>query len=117
MTEYTLFVEGQPIPKARPRVSKGRAFTPKKSRHYATHVGWRARIAGVVCLLDGDVRLTLTFLRKGKRRADLDNLVKNVMDGLNGIAYDDDKQVTDLHASVVYGVDSPGVHIAIGAID
>lgn len=113
MVEYTLFVEGQPIPKARPRVGKGHTHTPEKTRDYEARVGWAARAAGVLPFT-GDVRITLTFLRKGKRRADLDNMVKSCVDGMNGIAYEDDKQVVELHASVVYGIDKPGVHISIG---
>lgn len=115
MQSWTMFVEGQPIPKARPRVWQGQAFTPEKTRTYETRVGWAARATGVLPAA-GDVRITLAFLRTGARRADLDNLCKAVIDGLNGIAYDDDKQVTELHASVVYGSDKPGVHIAIGEI-
>jgi len=32
-----------------------------------------------------------------KGRADVDNLSKSILDGLNGIAFEDDSQVVDLH--------------------
>lgn len=37
-----------------------------------------------------------------KRSGDLDNFEKTVLDALNGIAYDDDSQVTDLHCYKAY---------------
>ena len=44
------------------------------------------------------VRLTLTFHLNGKptSRPDLDKLAGAVLDALNGIAYHDDSQVTEL---------------------
>ena len=44
------------------------------------------------------VWLRATFYFKGKRRADLSNLIKAIEDGLNGIAYEDDKQIVRLEA-------------------
>ena len=113
-------VEGQPIPKARPRVVVGRggrsrAFTPKATRDWEQQVGWAALAAGVR-QAEGDVALDLTFRRKGRRRADLDNMIKACLDGLNGIAYSDDYQVVALSASVQYNCKRPGVTIKIRRI-
>ena len=36
------------------------------------------------------------------KHKDLDNIAKNILDGLNGIAYDDDKQIVDLHITKSY---------------
>jgi len=113
-------VEGQPIPKARPRVVVGRggrsrAFTPKPTRDWEQQIGWAALEAGIratVC----NVALTLSFRRKGKRLADLDNLCKAVCDGLNGVAYEDDYQERSLSASVQYNSKQPGVTIEIRRI-
>lgn len=40
-----------------------------------------------------------------KQVGDIDNLAKIVMDGANGIVYDDDAQVAALFAKKVYGED------------
>ena len=37
------------------------------------------------------------------KRPDLDNIVKAITDGCNGIVYRDDSQITSLHATKVYG--------------
>lgn len=109
-------VEGQPIPKARPRVWKGHAHTPQRTKAWADVVGWAARAARVP-LHEGDIYVSLMFQRKGKQRADVDNLAKNCMDALNGIAWDDDKQIVALRATVTYGSDNPGVDVIIRRIE
>jgi Holliday junction resolvase RusA-like endonuclease len=47
-------------------------------------------------------------------RPDLDNLIKTVLDALNGIAYTDDKQIVRLGATKAYGTD-PKILISIRA--
>jgi len=108
-------VEGQPIPKARPRVVNGHAYTPDRTRNWETAVAWCARVAmGTQKPLTGDLSVTLEFRRKGKLRADLDNMCK-AMDGMNGIVWHDDKQVVELHAKVCYGSEQPGVTVEVRA--
>jgi len=109
------FISGQPIPKGRPRVINGVAHTPERTKTWETRIGWEARIAGVMPL-EGDLAVTLHFQRQGTGRADLDNLVKSVADGLNGIAYADDTQIVRLTASVEYGSKAPGVNVKIERI-
>ena len=41
-------------------------------------------------------------IRPGKK-PDVDNIIKIVLDGLNGIAYDDDKQVVYASCKKMYG--------------
>lgn len=111
-----LFIPGQPIPKARPRVINGYAHTPIRTARWEDTIGWSARAAGVEPLA-GDVSVMVAFRRKGKQRADVDNLLKSVLDGLNGIAFADDKQVVELHATVQYGCASPGVMVTVKEVE
>lgn len=46
---------------------------------------------------------------------DIDNCVKAILDALNGIAYDDDRQVVELHAYKLYS-DTPRAEIEIEEI-
>lgn len=97
-------VQGNPIPKARPRVvlrqgKKVHAFTPARSAAWEEAVAWEARRAmGGREPWQGPVRLRVRFWRKDRRRVDLDNLCKSVKDPLNGIVWEDDSQVTELGA-------------------
>lgn len=97
MRGYQFTVPGQPIPKARPRVvrlknGRSHSFTPESTEDYAKKVGLVARAAGVQ-QLRGRVGIRCLFFRADKRRADLENLTKNIWDALIGIAYADDSQI------------------------
>lgn len=51
-----------------------------------------------VVLIEGNFSIDVTFYIKGKRDPDLDNLLKALIDGLEGILYTNDKLVTSLKA-------------------
>jgi Holliday junction resolvase RusA-like endonuclease len=99
-------VLGQPIPKARPRVARGHAFTPKTTLQAEARIAATARQQGARPL-SCPVRLDLRFYREDLRRVDIDNLVKLVQDALNGIAYVDDAQVVSLSAVKLLDRDAP----------
>lgn len=46
------------------------------------------------------------------KKPDIDNIVKAVLDALNGVAYRDDTQVTELHVRKQYG-EKPRVEVCI----
>lgn len=47
---------------------------------------------------------------------DLDKLLRALLDGLTGVAFTDDDQVTECHVSKRYGAlgEQPGVHVIVG---
>ena len=45
---------------------------------------------------EGGVKMRLSFFMPDKRRRDPNNLLKLIADALEGVAYADDKQITDL---------------------
>jgi len=116
-------IPGDPVPKARPRVDRRRAHTPMRTRVFETHV--RAAYCEQVGMrsLEGPLSADIRFYfgipkswKKDKRFkakaglikptgqniGDIDNLVKSVLDGLNGYAYEDDSQVVELVARKLY---------------
>lgn len=115
---YKIIIPGRPVPKARPRLGyRGRTayvYTPPETREYEKIVAF---VASAVCRqpLTGDVQADIVlyfnpdakvYTKKGKRRRallpDVDNCVKALLDGLNKIAYLDDKQVAELHVKRRY---------------
>jgi len=99
----------RPQTKQRPRLGKRRkAYTPKATHEYEVAVkqGWLDQEGptqytgpvGMSLIIRGDhIEVEVWELEEGHRpkgiRGDLDNYVKVVCDGLNGVAYLDDRQV------------------------
>ena len=54
-------------------------------------------------------------MERPTKKPDIDNIVKAVLDGMNGIVYLDDKQVVDLHLTKVYS-SKEGIDIMVKEI-
>ena len=64
-------------------------------------------------LLPEPVRLNLTLYFKDKRRRDVDNYNKLVLDCLEGVVYEDDKQVQQLFITKAYDKENPRIEVEI----
>ena len=73
----------------------GRTVLSEESRNYRANVRLLANIARLRPF-DGDVAVYVHVYR-ARQRGDLDNFAKVLCDSLNGIAYADDDQITELH--------------------
>ena len=127
-------IPAAPRGKERPRFAKGHTYTPKKTRDYEELVR-REYIANGGKKLRGPLKVTMfaifpinasdsKAIRKRKmegeikptKKPDCDNIAKVILDALNGVAYDDDKQIVDLYLQKKYGV-AGRVEVMIGEID
>jgi len=118
-----LVIHGKPIGKARPRFSrrgnKVVTFTPKETQIYEQNVKSLAQVAMLgKAMLEGPVKVTITayFAHKKKTgwhisRPDIDNVVKAILDGLNGVVFADDAVVAQLVASKHYGEERVEVQV------
>jgi Holliday junction resolvase RusA-like endonuclease len=130
------FVPGEPVGKGRPRVGKvgqhARLFTPAKTVNYEgliAHAGSQAMQARA--LIDGPVLvemhmgLSIPQSMSKKRKAlavagrvfptkkpDMDNVIKAIFDGLNGVVWVDDVQVVDTMVRKRYA-ETPGVRVRV----
>lgn len=112
-------VPGNPVGKARPRFVRGRTYTPQKTVEYEQIVAASAHDA-MPEPFTGPIRIevyawfeippSLSAKKRSERLAtrhmqkpDLDNIVKTIKDGLNGIAYADDAQVSEIAAVKFWG--------------
>ena len=96
-----LVIEGEPVPKARPRVFKGHAVTPERTAAAEARVAWAMRQAYRGEPFTGPLVVELRFFRAARRRADLDNFCKLVLDAGNGVLWVDDSQIQELRLSQV----------------
>lgn len=104
--QHTQKYGARPQVKQRPRMTRrGKAYTPIRT-HLAENVigeGWtgpkyEGPIFMKVIFDKTSTEVTVGFLSetdypKSALRGDIDNYLKLVMDGLNGIAYEDDSQI------------------------
>ena len=118
-------VNGKPIGKGRPRfTNRGgfvRAYTPRETTNYEKKIADTYKEKYGDRITDKPVRLVVTavfpipkaFRKQEKedalngriaptKKPDIDNILKTVMDGLNGVAYNDDAQVVLLHGRKKY---------------
>lgn len=106
---------GTPKGKARPRFTKsGRTYTPHTTAEYEKHIasewhhqnpGWRPLEGAVQVRIFAYFAIPKNASKKKRqeldgapctKKPDADNIAKAVLDGLNGTAYTDDAQVTDV---------------------
>lgn len=110
----TFTVPGRPVPKQRPRVdARGRVYIPRRTREYEALVASCARAAGVRPI-EGPVRLKAVFYFAAHPPGDLDNYIKSLADGLNGIAWRDDRQVVRLEAEKVVAGGEERAEVEVG---
>jgi Holliday junction resolvase RusA-like endonuclease len=115
---------GKPVSKARPRFGRSKGgkpvtYTPLRTRMYEQEIKTLAQVAMFGKeMLEGPVRVTITafFAHKTKTgyhtsRPDLDNIVKSILDGLNGVIFEDDAVVAEIVASKKYGEERVEVQI------
>lgn len=115
--EVKLVIPGEPRGKARPRVTKYGAYTPKPTRDREAYIKklWQAAGAKKLAYPEQGVELEVTAyfpVRKSwskatkqylagrlhTKRPDLDNVVKLVLDALNGGPFPDDGCVALIRA-------------------
>jgi len=133
MPEISFNVPGIPIPKARPRFTRyGHCFTPAKTENYEAQLKYcfLKAIGRIWKPLDCPVSLSIiaSFImpksapkadriarqRPKVTKPDLDNVIKSVCDGLNGLAWIDDSQIWQiLSASKIETIGMPGLSITI----
>lgn len=119
-----LIIYGKPVGKARPRFGRNKkggvvTFTPRETKLYEDGVRSLAQIAMFGKeMFEGPVKVTIkAYFQHSKKtgwhssRPDLDNVVKAILDGLNGIVFKDDAAVAHLIATKEYGEERVEVQV------
>lgn len=93
------------------RGKNGATFLSPAAKAYKSNVGWTARACGIE-MMKGRLEVEIWVYRRIKR-GDLDNNLKLLLDSLNGIAWEDDEQITDILAHRRDNPNDPHVLITI----
>ena len=125
MRTETILIEGEPVAKGRPRVRKYKgkswAYTPEKTRNYERAIvkAWnnQEQFTGA---LKVKIEAYMQAPQKPKtdrptKAPDADNIAKTILDGLNKVAWEDDKQIVDLHVEKFWS-SSPYVKVTISEV-
>ena len=117
----TIVIDGEPTGKGRPRLSSRNGFvrvhTPNKTVAYEDKVklAYRTQVSRkepyndntplsvtIVCFFSipkswSKKKREASIGQWSNRKPDVDNVAKIILDALNGLAYEDDKQIVSLH--------------------
>ena len=118
-------VNGLPVPQGSMKVINGRVLHSQGSALavWRSMIGWEAKLAKATPH-EYPVKITINFIMPRPKTVkrpypsvapDLDKLIRAVLDGLTGIAYDDDSQVVEIHSRKIYGA-SVGAEILLEII-
>lgn len=134
--EVKFTILGEPMGKERPRFRRVgnyvQTYTPAKTKNYETKVrdsyyssnmethhltgAIEAEIYGVFPIPVSVSKKLRAKMENGEepytKKVDADNLAKIILDALNGVAYEDDKQISKLTVTKVYGKD-PRVEVTL----
>ena len=120
--ELRFTVPGPPRPKERPRLGKGgHTNTPDRTSGSESRVRLCAQAAASAIRWKpraGDrYAVTLVVVVQDRRRRDMDNLAKGVLDAMNGgLAYRDDSDVDELHVFRRVDPAAPRVEVAVSVL-
>lgn len=130
MNDLRFTIPGEPVPKGRART---RVVTTKAGKSFATHYTpadtkayeqkvallCQAAVAAHRWLWSPKDRFAVTvrvFRKHEGAGGDLDNYVKAVSDAINGVAFDDDRYVRELVATLEQDAEHPRVEVVVTRI-
>ncbi|EJT6663995.1 RusA family crossover junction endodeoxyribonuclease [Clostridium perfringens] len=117
--------------KARPRVCRGHAFTPKDTVEYENLVrdcykkqDGRYLEGSIKAFIIAYYKIPKSYSKKRvqaikdgleepTKKPDVDNIAKIILDSLNGIAYKDDSQIVDIRIIKKYTEDDERVELEL----
>lgn len=112
--KYEFTIPGNPRSKGRARKGQGKVFTPKETVVYERNVG----LVGLVNRprgwpMDAEYSVSVVAYYGDRIRRDIDNIAKSILDGLNGVSWDDDWRIVELFIRRDYDKAQPRVEVIV----
>jgi Holliday junction resolvase RusA-like endonuclease len=113
-------VQGSAVPWQRTATFQGRRITPKRQREWQAKVRAAARavVERIEWRTDARYSIRILYRPATKRRTDLDNVAKSIMDAINRVVWNDDHQVDRLIIARDFTyLDAPGIAVTIAVME
>lgn len=98
------------------RQHRVRAALTKEAEQFKWDAGWLAKAAGCAEPTACDFAVSIEAYRP-RRVGDADNLLKLTLDAMNGIVWEDDRQVKELHVYLRDDRKNPRLEVTIEEVD
>lgn len=96
------------------RTGKGNHYLTEEVKNFREGVAWYHKAQYVnMPMFTGPVQLFITFIFKDKRRRDLNNCEKALLDALRNVLYVDDVQIAKCASSIYRGTGKDGIVVDI----
>lgn len=108
----TVSIDVDPQSKSRPIFSKGRAYTPDKTRQYEKMLAFNFRASLTRQPTASDrFGVRAVFRKETLQRIDVDNMLKAVFDAANDVVWLDDSQCVEVMGKVLRGAPSARIDV------
>ena len=87
-------------------------YISPEGKAFKQQVAWQAKRNNFQ-VFEGDIEVIIHWFKKGRQRGDLDNILKVILDSLNGVGYQDDQQVKSITAKMWEQTGADGVEIRV----
>ena len=113
-----IIIEGDPHPMARPRVVKGHVYYLSRDIEWRELIRWTclqamARREPYECALEVRAKFYRKLNPVSKCYGDIDNLLKGLFDGMNGIVFKDDSQIVKVTAEKYCDKENPRAEVEV----
>jgi len=95
------------------RCFNGRYLKSKKGRETAEALQWEIKSQWEGKPIKTRVAMNVLLYFGDKRKRDIDAYLKVLLDSMQGIVYEDDEQIVELHVFKEYSKENPRVEIGI----
>lgn len=109
-----IVLKGNPLSTSHIYLSRGKMrFMKKEAKDRKEQYAWEAKGQYKGQPIQKDITVDIVLYFGDKRKRDIDNFNKLWMDSLEGIVYEDDKQIQELHTIKSYDKQDPRIEVFI----
>ena len=93
------------------RLARGKLIVSDEARRYKLTLAMLAKVDGVT-MLSGPVAVTIR-VHRARKSGDLDNKIKCLLDSMQGVFFENDSQVVELHAYLADDRHDPRIEVSV----